>query len=160
MHCQSIGSGLGMCRYSKSNDSDSRANVIRTSLLIYVPVTGWTVTGEQMMQILHPLNKLLHFVSRHSVHKQRRQRQQSYSFECVLLIDTNLLQALMQLQSGSGSNGLHVTGLRNYVTVSMAKAKSQTWGFKTAVQKPMSDITKAPSIFYTVYGFDSKKFWT
>ncbi len=34
----------------------------------------------------------------------------------VSLIDTNLLQALMQLQSGSGSNGLHVTGLRNQDT--------------------------------------------
>ncbi len=65
------------------------------------------------MQMLHPLYKLLHFDSRHSVHKQRRQRQQNNSFGCVLLIDTNLLQALMQLQSGSESNRLHVTGLRH-----------------------------------------------
>ena len=32
----------------------------------------------------------------------------------------------------------------------MATAKMQTWGFKTAVHKPMGDIVDATSIIYTV----------
>ena len=37
----------------------------------------------------------------------------------------------------------------------MATAKIQTQGFKTAVHKPMGDVTDAMSIIYTVYGLDS-----
>ena len=34
----------------------------------------------------------------------------------------------------------------------VAKAKIETWGFKTAVHKLMGDVTDATSITYTVYG--------
>ena len=36
----------------------------------------------------------------------------------------------------------------------MATAKMQTGGFKTAVHKPMGDVTTATSIISTAYGTD------
>ena len=38
----------------------------------------------------------------------------------------------------------------------MATTKTETQGFKTSVNKPVSDVTTATSFIYTVYGSNNK----